>query len=266
MKIYKVDEQNKKILIEIPITTPTGKIRIKERKSYTDFGLPVATRQRCFNENMYVEWQIGYDLEINSKNIENSTFHQRTEINFIAYNGKRKILYELSEYFYYFYKMGVFNTDDIKGIVEYLTSINNSNLIENLYTINKSYPNKKTINGIKFLESVISYPHLIHDFNNGFFIISEITIREKQKAVGLQPMLYICFLVSYLKDNNGKTFIDRTAEKNEKAIFEFNQQNAFIIKESFKIFGILSESHKHDIITILNLIRDCGSVHNSVLP
>ena len=254
MRIYRVDYQNKRILVEIPITKPTGKIRIKERTRYTDFGLPVATRQKPFNNNMYVEWQVGYDLELASKNINNSTFNDKVDINFIAYNGKTKILYELSEYFYYFYKMKVFNLSDIKEIINFLSNIKKDNLIENLYSISKSYPNWKNINGINFLESVIFYPHLIYDFNNGFFIISEITIKEKQRAVGIQPMLYICFPVSYLKDVNGFPIIGRTANQNEIAIFEFNENNAFVVKESFKIFGMLSVAHQYDTIEILELI------------
>jgi len=255
MKIFRVDYLNKSILVEIPLTKPTGKIRIKERRQYTDFGLPVATRQQPFNTNMYIEWQIGYDLELKSDKIHNSTFVNQTNINFTAYNGKKKILYELSEYLYYFYKMNVFNTRDIDDIINFANKINKDSFIENLYTINKTYPCKKNINGINFLESVISYPHLVYDFNNGFFIIAEITIKEKQKGVGIQPMLYICFPVSYLKDINNNSILGRTANKNEIALFEFNQNNAFIIKESFKIFSILSKSHNYDIIEILNLIK-----------
>jgi hypothetical protein len=202
---------------------------------------------------MYVEWQIGYDLELNSNNIQNSTFYNSSK-SFVAYNGKRKILYELSEYFYYFYKMGVFTDNDIDSLLKYLTKIDENSFIENLYTITKSYPKEVKINNMNFLESFISYPHLIYDFNNGFLIIAEITIKEKQRAVGIQPMLYLCFPITYLKDINGKSIIGRKANQNEIALFEFNEKNAFIIKESFKIFGIMSKSHNYDTIQILKLI------------
>jgi len=67
-------------------------------------------------------------------------------------------------------------------------------------------------------------------------------------------MLYICFPITYLKDINGKSIIGRKANQNEFALFEFNEKNAFIIKESFKIFGIMSKSHNYDTIQILKLI------------
>ena len=254
MKIYKVDYQNRKILVEIPLTQPTGKIRIKKRKHYTDFGIPVATKRIPFDEKMYVEWQISYDVEINSKNFENSTLKECKNFILESDNGKKKIPYELSEYLYYFYKMNVISIKDICDVKKFIKNISKDKLLENLYKICKSYPIKKEINNICFLESEIKYPHLIHDFNNGFQIIAEITIREKQKAVGIQPMLYICFPISYLSDKSGNSLIGRTAKDNEYAIFEFNKNNAFVILETIKIFGFLSERHKNDILKILNLI------------
>ena len=50
------------------------------------------------------------------------------------------------------------------------------------------------------------------------------------------------------------SIIGRTANQNEIAIFEFNENNAFVVKESFKIFGMLSVAHQYDIIKILGLI------------
>lgn len=255
MKIHCIDETNKKILIEIPITQHTGKIRIKERNSYTDFGIPVSTKQKPFNQKMYVEWQISYDKELNSQDINLSTLRNEKSMMFIASNGKQKVLYELSEYLYYFHKMDIISKQEIKEIKNFIENIPNNKLIENSYKIYKSIPVYKSINGIKFLESEIKYPHLVHDFNNGFFIIAEITIKEKQKAVGIQPMVYICFPVSCLKDIQGKSIIGRTAKTNEKAIIELTKDKAFVIINSFKIFGMLSESHKYDILQILGKIE-----------
>jgi len=254
MKILKVDYCNKKILIEIPLTQPTGKIRIKERKSYTDFGVPIATRQKVFNENMYVEWQISYDAEFGSTKANLSTLKDKNFV-FKAFNGKKKVLYELSEYLYYFYKMGVISKQNLDKLESFVLGIPNKNLIENIYRIYKSNPIRRTINCVEFLESEIKYPHLIYDFNNCFQIIAEITIREKQKAVGIQPMVYICFPVSYLKDKNGNSIIGRKAQEKESAIFELNEKNAFIVEDAFKIFGMLSQSHRHDVLEILKLIK-----------
>ncbi|STQ85243.1 hypothetical protein [Helicobacter muridarum] len=49
MKIQKCE--NKKIFAEIPLTTQSGKIRVKTRNSFYEYGLPTATRQTPFSQN-----------------------------------------------------------------------------------------------------------------------------------------------------------------------------------------------------------------------
>jgi len=255
MKILKVDSSSKSIQIEIPLTKHTGKIRIKERRSYTDFGTPVATRKKKFNPYMYVEWQISYDAELNSEKANLSTLKDEENLIFIASNGKKKVLYELSEYLYYFYKLNTISIQELNEVEEFIKNIPEEKLVENTYKIYKSNPTREVINDMEFLKSEIVYPHLIYDFNNGFYIIAEITIREKQKAIGIQPMVYICFPVTYLKDKSGCSIIGRKAHPNETAIFELDQTNTFVIVNSFKIFGMLSKSHRHDILEILKVIK-----------
>lgn len=254
MKIREIDKNKKTIKVEIPLTSPTGKIRIKQRKSYIDFGTPVATRQTKLSQNMYVEWQIGYDIEINSKNIELSYYYTNTSNPqiFTAYNKKKKTFYELSEYLFYFYQLGLISRDEINDLISFSTNI--KEFIEDKFCITKTYPKIETFNNLEFLSSEIRYPHLIYDFKNGFLVIAEITVREKQKAIGVQPMLYICFPVSCLVDCQGKSLIGRTAHKNEVAVLELNYTHKDIILSTTRIFSILSKSHKHDILEILKLI------------
>ncbi len=61
------DETNKRILVDIPLTTPTGKIRIKSRSMFYEYGNPHAARSKPITQNNYVEWQISYDLEDKGK-------------------------------------------------------------------------------------------------------------------------------------------------------------------------------------------------------
>ena len=65
---------------------------------FYEYGEPHATRSKPLTQNNYVEWQIGYALEYKKRN-DSSLPH----ISFIDYNCKEKVLYELSEYLYYFY-------------------------------------------------------------------------------------------------------------------------------------------------------------------
>ncbi|WP_457680172.1 R.Pab1 family restriction endonuclease [Thermovibrio sp.] len=251
--IKEVNEAEKKIKVEIPLTTHTGKIRIKERNSYKDFGKPIPTRKKPFNERTYIEWQIGYDIGIEKIGL---TYLKNETLTFKNYSGKEKTIYELSEYIYYFYKWNTITTYELNELIDFIKGVPDKNLFENIYKIQKKELKKVKINNISFYESSIEYPHLIYKFPKSCKVIAEITIREKQKAVGIQPMLYICFPITCLKDS--EAILNRTARPKEKAILEIDHSKTNILKDCFKIFGMLSKSHKHDTLEILNLIKERG--------
>lgn len=114
--------------------------------------------------------------------------------------------------------------------------------------IKRSHPVEKKINGINFYELTVKYPQLIHRFDN-YEVITEITIKENENAVGVQPMLFFCFPITELKSD--KNLIGRQSEKKETGKFVFSKKNYKIIFEMIKIFGILSPSHNKDIIEII---------------
>ncbi len=58
----KINIKDNKIIIDLPITTPTGKVRVK-RPVEGFASEPVACRSEEILENDYLEWQIGYDTE-----------------------------------------------------------------------------------------------------------------------------------------------------------------------------------------------------------
>jgi len=250
MYIEKIDEQNKEILIAIPLTTTSGKTRVKQRDNIYGYGLPFASRTNKFNQKNYIEWQIGYDIETKSDKINLTTIK---DITFTAYNKKEKYLYELSEYLYYLVKFDLISREKLNDLKEFLSSLKESDLIEkhSHCQIKRTHPQNENINNLDFEILKIEYPQLIYKFKD-YEIISEITIREKQRAVGVQPMLYFCFpiteLISYVP------LIGRIAEKKEFAYFKINKDNAIVIFEMIKIFGMLSVSHRYDILEILNLI------------
>jgi len=65
-------------------------------------------------------------------------------------------------------------------------------------------------------------------------------------------MLYLCFPITELKSD--VNLIGRTAEVKEIANFEITKDNIKIFLEMLKMFGILSSSHRHDILQIINTI------------
>ncbi|HPX90953.1 MAG TPA: R.Pab1 family restriction endonuclease, partial [Spirochaetota bacterium] len=191
MFIKRIDKKNKSILVAIPLTTTSGKIRVKERDNIYGYGLPFASRTKKFNLKNYIEWQIGYDIEITSDKIDLTTLK---EVNFVAYNKKKKALYELSEYLYHLAQFGIVSTSKLKELKKFVKNLKETDLISKHphCSIKRTHPNNEKINNLNFEILTIQYPQLIHKFKN-YEVIAEITIREKQKAIGVQPMLYFCF-------------------------------------------------------------------------
>ena len=98
MNDAKLKIDNKAISFELPLTQPTGKVRVKERNSFYEYGNPVAVRQTPISLRHYVEWQIGYDLLFNNENKNKTTL---ANMIFTNYKDEKKLPYELSEIIYY---------------------------------------------------------------------------------------------------------------------------------------------------------------------
>jgi hypothetical protein len=64
MLINNLKSENKTITVGVPLTTTSGKTRVKQRNIVFDYGLPFASRKNPFNQNNYIEWQIGYDATV----------------------------------------------------------------------------------------------------------------------------------------------------------------------------------------------------------
>ena len=242
------DEENQKIVVDIPLTSPKGKIRIKSRSMFYEYGEPHATRRVPLTQNNYVEWQIGYDLEYAKRS--NSSLHH---ISFIGANGKKKVLYELSEYLYYFYSWDMLTSSELKETLEFLSNLEEKNLISNHpdCEITRTHPIGKRINNTTFFAMTLKYPQLVYKFGK-YEIIAEITIREKQTAVGIQPMLYLCFPITELQAS--ENLIGRITQVNETAQFVIDKSNYSIVIEMVKVFGMLSPSHHKDILELIKSI------------
>lgn len=166
---------------------------------------------------------------------------------------------ELSFYLYKFCEWGIIRRDDMLNLETYLENVNEENLVDNhgRFSITRTRPRETDINGMPFSIMTLKYPQLVYRFGMQG-IVAEITVRQKQRAVGVQPMFYFCIPISAL--NSGRPLIGRAAEQNEKAGFVFSEGNCSIVLEITRIFGILSTPHRADMLAIvgrvLELYRD----------
>lgn len=251
MFIEKIDEKDKKLFISIPLTNGTGKTRIKKRSFFNEYGIPVSTKQEAFSQTCYIEWQIGYDVV--KADIEKLSLTSLKDFNFIAANKKIKALYELSEYIYYFYKFEIIKAEQLENIKLFLSNLSKQDFIDNPdnFAIERTYPTEKNVLGINFLYTQVKYPMLVHKFGK-YEILTEIKITEKQYAIGVQPMLYFCFPITELVAED--ILLGRTAKTKEFAKFIIDKNNINIFLEMLKIFGILSQAHNKDIISIIDIV------------
>lgn len=246
-----INNLEQKIEVPIPLTTTSGKIRIKQRSIINEYGTPVATRREKFKQNHYIEWQVGYDVI--KKEISKLELTSLPNTSFIGANNKEKALYEISEYIWHFHKWGIVKDHDLTEVKNYLNSIDDSALLDRNpeLQITRSHPINKSINGFDFLSTQVNYPLLIHRFDH-YEIITEIKITEKQYAIGIQPMLYLCFPITELRADG--ILLGRTANTKEFAFFDISKDNIYVFVEMLKILGILSESHRHDVLQIISQI------------
>ncbi|WP_281746645.1 R.Pab1 family restriction endonuclease [Helicobacter suis] len=251
MKI-EIDETNKVIKVPIPLTSQSGKIRVKVRNDFTEYGLPTPTRQIPFSLKHYVEWQIGYDVD--KSNLEKLALSTLPYTEFKGANNKPKAFYELSEYLYYFVQWGLITKVEIGDLLTTLENIRQKDFLDSNFNITRDRTQPKEVLEMVFYHLEVKYPLLVYSFDS-LDISVEIAVREKQRAVDIQPMLYVCFPLEKLQPAPGMPFLlKRTAQPKEHAYLLLADQDKYFLLETMKIFGILSANHKHDVLEILKAI------------
>ena len=197
--------------------------------------------QTTITHKHYIEWQIGYDRVIS----------RGEEYHFIGANGKKKQIYELSEFLDFGLDSGLLSVDELLKLQEKIS--HNKEFIEEKERIIRTNFIIDSIDGVEFLKSSVSYPLFVYRFEDKD-ILCEIILREKQFAVGSMPMLYFCIALSSIKDSNGNTFVGRKILSNECGYLKITNKNINIFLQTFRIFGLLSRTHKHDCLAILEYL------------
>ena len=239
--------------VRLLLTQAKGKIRVKERSSINEYGNSVAVRQNAINSNMYVEWQIGYDLLASGSNAEKNAPKTSIKTIFKNYKGESKFAYELSEIVFYSHKMGLISDQDIVDLQRDISAASNDNLLDviEFMQIERTAPIEKKINGLSFNYMKVSYPLVVHKFGN-LDIYAEVMNREKQSAVGVQPMLYVCIPMTALRMKPNP--IGRSLNVKECGEWVIGAPEAKVALDLFRLFGLLSEKHKFDVLAILKML------------
>lgn len=238
----KIFVRNEKLIVQLPLTNPTGKIRVKRREEDSNYGLPIATRRESFAKNDYVEWQLSYATQ-NPPN--------ESKVKDIVINDNQ-IGFELTKLLYEGIKLRIFSISDIQELVEFINNVRSTETLEENEKIFRETELQEIKGGFKrFVEKVPIF--IKKNKEKGYFV--EIILRHKQRAVGLQSMVYLCLYIEILKDENGNSLIGRKAKHKEFGQLEITQENKTIIMDVVKAFAIASWQHKKDILNILEQIK-----------
>ncbi|MFC1514484.1 R.Pab1 family restriction endonuclease [Candidatus Omnitrophota bacterium] len=236
----KIDYNSDHIRISLPITSPTGKIRVKRREGKYDVGFPFATRQNALDAHCYVEWQIGYDTP--NPSLDGCV----KEISFVR-KGETKYGFELTSLLYNGIKNGIFDAGSVKELLYFSKSIDKQLLFEEKAIISRNMLEPFRMPSLDF--HVIEEKYPLYYLDKKDYVI-EVAIKHKQRAVGYQAMIYVCLPIGIFNEK----IVGRAA--NQKELISFNVHNTEnnFIYDAFRVFSMASKQHNHDIVNILTLI------------
>ena len=236
------------IKIILPLTTHSSKIRVKRRKDIFYQGIPLATRQEKITNDCYFEWQISYDLKETNPNFDK--FHELTlnKIKIVDENKNLtgRFIYELSDLLVEILRKGFIDLKYLRKLLKEVQA--EKKFIEDELEVYRTHPKEYKFGGYTFWKSTIGHPLLIYEIQDLILKI-EIIIKEKQKAIGIQPMLYLCIPIKLVEEYS--EIENKSAESKQKATYLITKNNFQMVIKTIKIFSILSRKHQRDIMNIL---------------
>jgi hypothetical protein len=235
-----IEMQTNSVRIRLPLTDVTGKVRVKEQTP-DGFGLPVAPSKTSLGEKHYVEWQIGYDTpNPNGPGVV-------PEIKFIR-NGETKYGHELSKIIFEAVRIGLLSTNDLARELEALKKIQPAGFEEN-----QPVQIETETNGAAggFQRAVQRVPQFTRTTPHGWV---QIQLKQKQRAVGYQAMVYVCLPINQVLDMTGNLRKSGPAKPKETVYYYFTRDNATFLLDIIHAFGLASQQHNEDISRILGKI------------
>ena len=224
-----------------------GKFRFKTREKSAGFGKTFATRQKAFNENVYLEWQVGYDATVDDVKAGKKQT-KLTQTTFIGSGGKEKYLYELSEILYESVKCGLVSLKDLDKLQSEITAYNK--FFDEKEILMETY-SSVLFNGLPFKETAIKLPTLFMPQTDNTNI--EISIQKQQYASGVQPMIY--FDIPFKSFANWKELDGKKSVKGNNLKYIIKKDNAEVVLNMFKVFGMASARHKFDVEQIFKTLK-----------
>jgi len=230
------------VRVRLPLTDVTGKVRVKE-KTPDGFGLPVAPSKTPLGKKNYLEWQIGYD----TSDVKDITVVP--EIKFTR-KGETKYGHELSKILFESVRLGLVSTNDLVRELALLKK-NSTGTFEESRAVEVEVSTNVTADG--FQSAVQKLPQFTKTTAHGSV---QIQLKQKQRAVGYQAMVYVCLPMSEVLAMDGLPRKPGNAKSKETVYYDFDRENAAFLMDIVHAFGMASQQHNEDIQNILGKILE----------
>ena len=222
-----VVKENNTIVVYLPITKPTSKVRVK--RNYQ----PIPTRQIPLRESDEIEWQI-------------------------SYFGENNECIELCKIICFAKELGFIKSNVLRGLKNLIETISDDATFERKYSSNVEFL-QRTHEKYDYFDYLVGYRRFPVIYKTIDKTRIEIELKHKQRAVGFQSMVYIYIPLSLVASKTCGKVVNRPAEANEKVKWVIHESNKVIIEELVKAFAIASPTHRKDMIDLLtNLDRYCS--------
>jgi hypothetical protein len=243
-KLVRIETTTNAVRVRLPLTDVTGKVRVKE-KTADGFGIPVAPSQTVLGEKHYLEWQIGYD----TPDAGDPTVVPQIKF---TRKGETKYGHELSKIIFESVRLGLLSTNDLNRELNSLKKIPASEFEESRAVQIEISTN--VADG--FQSAVQRLPQFTKTTPHGWV---QIQLKQKQRAVGYQAMIYVCLPMSEVLTPDGSPRKTGNARSKETVFYDFNRANAAFLVDIVHAFGIASQQHNEDIQKILGKILETAT-------
>jgi len=245
---FAADTDYKRILIEpatgavtarLPLTDVSGAARVKRFDSAAGVGVPIAPTKTALDDACYLEWQISYDTT-------NPQHWSAVPAIRFQRDSRTKYGCELSKLLSEARILGLLSDTQLRAVRAELTALRGVTLEENeKMTVSPDPSANASALPEGFSRHVVKTPVLQKVTPAGRI---EIQLKQKQRAVGYQAMVYACIPFSRWDRPVGP------ARTKETVLVRFTGENAGYLLDLVRAFGIASREHNDDLGKILDAL------------
>ena len=238
-----IQSVNCAVEVRLPLTAVTSKVRMKQRNA-DGYGEPVAPKQTVLDKTCYLEWQIGYDTpDKNAPTVAEGVVFRR--------KGETKYGYELAEILREALALHLLTPDAVRELRKTITAQRDATLEEKQSVALHKAPALDAPLPAGFSKLVEETPMYRQQTPHGTI---ELQLKQKQRAVGTQVMLYVCIPMDKVLRADGTARPDGKAKTRETVLYRITAERITFLTDIVRAFGLASRQHNEDLSRILGLL------------